>query len=56
MIFGFHPIEGGYDVPMRMVGANIPYEWLIYIFMFIPIGISTFFLIFLGILYMSAVS
>ena len=38
MIFGFHPIEGGYDVPMRMVGANIPYEWLIYIFMFIPIG------------------
>ena len=39
MIFGFHPIEGGYDVPMRMVGANIPYEWLIYIFMFIPIGI-----------------
>lgn len=39
MIFGFHPIEGGYDVPMRMVGANIPYEWLIYLFMFIPIGI-----------------
>jgi nitrate reductase gamma subunit len=42
MIFGFHPIEGGYDVPMRMVGANIPYEWLIYIFMFIPIGIFLF--------------
>ncbi len=42
MIFGFHPIEGGYDVPMRMVGANIPYEWLIYIFMFIPIGILLF--------------
>ncbi len=39
MIFGFHPIEGGYNVPMRMVGANVPYEWLIYIFMFIPIGI-----------------
>ncbi len=39
MIFGFHPIEGGYDVPMRMVGANVPYEWLIYLFMFIPIGI-----------------
>jgi Fe-S oxidoreductase/nitrate reductase gamma subunit len=38
MIFGFHPIEGGYDVPMRMVGANIPYEWLIYVLMFIPIG------------------
>jgi Fe-S oxidoreductase/nitrate reductase gamma subunit len=42
MILGFHPIEGGYDVPMRMVGANIPYEWLIYIFMFIPIGIFLF--------------
>jgi Fe-S oxidoreductase/nitrate reductase gamma subunit len=27
---------------MRMVGANIPYEWLIYIFMFIPIGIFLF--------------
>lgn len=39
MMFGFHPLEGGYDVPMRIVGANIPYEWLIYIIMFIPIGI-----------------
>jgi nitrate reductase gamma subunit len=39
MIFGYHPLEGGYDVPMRIVGANIPYEWLIYIFMFIPIGV-----------------
>ncbi len=39
MIFGFHPLEGGYDVPMRHVGANIPYEWLIYVIMFIPIGI-----------------
>lgn len=39
MIFGFHPLEGGYDVPMRVVGANIPYEWLIYVIMFIPIGI-----------------
>ncbi len=42
MIFGFHPLEGGYEVPMRVVGANIPYEWLIYIFMFIPIGIFLF--------------
>ncbi len=42
MIFGFHPLEGGYDVPMRVVGANIPYEWLIYVFMFIPIGIFLF--------------
>ena len=40
MIFGFEPLEGGYEVPMRVVGANIPYEWLIYIIMFIPIGIS----------------
>lgn len=39
MIFGYHALEGGYDVPMRVVGANIPYEWLIYILMFIPIGV-----------------
>ncbi len=38
MIFGYEPLEGGYSVPMRVVGANIPFEWLIYIFMFIPIG------------------
>ncbi len=42
MIFGFEPLEGGYHVPMRVVGANIPYEWLIYIIMFIPIGIFLF--------------
>ena len=42
MIFGFEPLQGGYEVPMREVGANIPYEWLIYIFMFIPIGILCF--------------
>ncbi|MDD4802669.1 MAG: heterodisulfide reductase-related iron-sulfur binding cluster [Syntrophomonas sp.] len=42
MIFGFEPIRGLYDVPMRQVGANIPYEWLIYLFMFIPIGIFLF--------------
>jgi hypothetical protein len=39
MIFGFKPLEGGYDIPMREVGANIPFDWLIYIIMFIPIGI-----------------
>jgi len=39
MIYGFTPLEGGYDVPMRVVGANIPYEWLIYLIMLIPIGI-----------------
>lgn len=39
MLFGFHPLEGGYAIPMRQVGANIPFEWLIYIIMFIPIGI-----------------
>lgn len=38
MIFGYTPLEGGYDVPMRVVGANIPYDWLIYVLMFIPIG------------------
>ncbi len=38
MFFGFHPLEV-YDVPMRVVGANVPYEWLIYLIMFIPLGI-----------------
>ena len=39
MIYGFTQLEGGYDIPMRVVGANVPYEWLIYLIMFIPIGI-----------------
>jgi len=39
MIFGFEPLEGGYEVPMRVVGANVPGEMLIYLIMFIPIGI-----------------
>ncbi|SHG89292.1 Fe-S oxidoreductase [Thermosyntropha lipolytica DSM 11003] len=39
MIFGYIPLEGGYEVPMRVVGANIPFEWLIYILMFIPLGV-----------------
>lgn len=38
MFFGFKPIDV-WSEPMRVVGANIPYEWLIYLFMFIPIGI-----------------
>ncbi len=38
MIFG-NEFQGGYEIPMRVVGANIPYDWLIYIIMFIPIGI-----------------
>ena len=42
MIFGFTPLEGGYDIPMRVVGANVPYEWLIYLIMFIPIGVFLF--------------
>lgn len=42
MIFGSEPIRGFYDVPMREVGANIPYEWLIYLIMLIPIGIFLF--------------
>lgn len=37
--FSFHPLEGGYEIPMRVVGANIYYEWLIYILMWIPISI-----------------
>ncbi|NLB53508.1 MAG: (Fe-S)-binding protein, partial [Syntrophomonadaceae bacterium] len=41
MVFAFRPLEGGYEIPMRMVAANIYYEWLIYIIMLIPI---TFFL------------
>lgn len=39
MIFAFKPLEGGHSIPMRVVGANIPYEWLIYILMLIPLGI-----------------
>lgn len=39
MIFAYEPLEGGYRVPMRVVGANIPYEWVIYILMLIPLGI-----------------
>lgn len=39
---GFHPLEGGYPQPMRVVGANIPYEWLIYIIMLVPIGIMVY--------------
>ncbi|HCF50225.1 MAG TPA: FeS-binding protein, partial [Syntrophomonas sp.] len=38
MIFAYKPFTGGHDVPMRVVGANIPYEWLVYVFMFIPLG------------------
>jgi Fe-S oxidoreductase/nitrate reductase gamma subunit len=39
MIFAYEPLEGAYEVPMRVVGANIPYEWLIYLLMLIPLGI-----------------
>ncbi len=42
MIFAFRPLEGGYDIPMRVVAANIPYDWLIYIFMFIPLGLFAY--------------
>lgn len=42
MIFGSEPLRGFYETPMREVGANVPYEWLIYLFMFIPIGIILF--------------
>lgn len=38
MVFGFHELGGALEVPGRVVGANIYYEWLIYIFMAIPIG------------------
>ncbi len=39
MLFAFKPFAGGYDIPMRVVGANIPYEWLIYIIMLIPLSL-----------------
>ncbi|MGI5912065.1 MAG: heterodisulfide reductase-related iron-sulfur binding cluster [Syntrophomonadaceae bacterium] len=42
VIFGFEKLGGGYEHPMRVVGANIPYEWLIYFIMFIPIGVFLF--------------
>ncbi|MGE5403627.1 MAG: FeS-binding protein, partial [Candidatus Saccharibacteria bacterium] len=38
MFFGFEPFEVP-EVPMRVVGANIPYEWLIYVLMFVPLVI-----------------
>ncbi len=38
MIFGFHELEGAMEVPGRIVGGNIYYEWLICVLMFIPIG------------------
>ncbi|MGE5454173.1 MAG: respiratory nitrate reductase subunit gamma, partial [Methylocystaceae bacterium] len=41
MFFGFEPFAIP-EIPLRVVGANIPYEWLIYILMFIPIGIFLF--------------
>ncbi|MGE5372581.1 MAG: (Fe-S)-binding protein [Solirubrobacterales bacterium] len=34
--FSFKPFEV-FEQPMREVGANVPYDWLIYVFMFIPI-------------------
>ncbi len=37
-MFDFRPLSGGFEIPMRVVGANIYYEWLIYILMLIPIG------------------
>ncbi|MDD4801462.1 MAG: heterodisulfide reductase-related iron-sulfur binding cluster [Syntrophomonas sp.] len=42
MLFAFHAFEGGYDIPKRVVGANIPYEWIIYIIMFIPLGVFAY--------------
>lgn len=42
MIFAFRHLEGGYSIPKRIVGANIPYEWLIYIFMLIPLGLLVY--------------
>jgi len=38
MDFHFRPLEGGYEVPMRLVGANIYFEWLVYLLALIPIG------------------
>ena len=42
MIFGSESIRGFYEVPMREVGANIPYEWLIYLIMLIPVTVFLF--------------
>ena len=42
MIFGYHEIGGFFDIPMRQVGANVPYEWLIYIIMLIPIALVVY--------------
>ena len=42
MIFGFHELEGAMEVPGRIVGGNIYYEWLICVLMFIPIGVLVY--------------
>jgi Fe-S oxidoreductase/nitrate reductase gamma subunit len=41
MIFGYHEFEGAFDIPMRIVGANIYYEWAIYLLL--PLVFGTFF-------------
>lgn len=42
MMFGFEPLKGFFDIPMREVGANIPYDWLIYLIMLIPATIIVY--------------
>lgn len=39
MIFGYHALDGAYETPMRVVGANIYFEWLLYPLALIPVGI-----------------
>jgi ferredoxin/nitrate reductase gamma subunit len=39
MLFGFIPIDVWSEPPMRVVGANIPYEWLIYVIAVIPVAV-----------------
>lgn len=39
MLFGFIPIDVWSEPPMREVGANIPYEWLIYLIAVIPVAV-----------------
>ncbi|MGI6513323.1 MAG: heterodisulfide reductase-related iron-sulfur binding cluster [Syntrophomonadales bacterium] len=39
MLFGFIPIDVWSEPPMREVGANIPYEWLIYVIAVIPVAV-----------------
>lgn len=42
MLFGFHELHGALDKPGRVLGANIYFEWVLYVIMLLSIGILTY--------------